>query len=308
MKIRCLDIQKTLSNPAPSLQFVLPGLMPGHAGIVVGRGGVGKSNLLLQLAMSYAAGIAAVDDVFPRPPTPLRVLYLAAEESDAILANRIHAVHDWLNANSSTRLGNANTDERFDAWTRNLLVVPGAGLDVRLISEGTTTPFYDAFRNLAKSAQLVLVDPLRRLHDGDENSSAAMTQMVQVLECIAQQSGAAVIAAHHINKSANSFGTEGEAGAARGSSALTDGVRWQLNVSGMSASEAKALGIAGQQSSYVRLDFAKANYLPPQPTFWMKRTDGGVLEKVHFEKPTTGKTSQRRGKTAAAAGEEFIYV
>jgi len=173
-----------------------------------------------------------------------------------------------------------------------------------------TTDFFSALCEFCKGARLVIIDPLRRLHDGDENSSAAMTDVVQILEALAKQTGAAVIVAHHVNKASHFNDSGNSAGASRGSSALTDAVRWQLNLSGMSEKDAKAFRITGQHKSYLRVDFAKANYIAPEPTIWLRRQEGGVLTRIFLEAGAIEKGSFREvpKKTTVRSGQGKVYV
>jgi RecA-family ATPase len=91
---------------------------------------------------------------------------------------------------------------------------------------------------------------------------------------------AAVVFVHHTSKAATLNGFSDQQSAGRGSSALTDGVRWQCNLAGMSAEEAASKGLENDRRFLVRLEISKANYIPPFPTTWLRRLRGGVLTKV----------------------------
>ncbi|MGE0107963.1 MAG: AAA family ATPase, partial [Thiomonas sp.] len=51
---RCTFAQA--AQPLPALDFVLPGLLTGTAGLIVGPGAVGKTFLALQIGISTALG------------------------------------------------------------------------------------------------------------------------------------------------------------------------------------------------------------------------------------------------------------
>ena len=105
-----------------------------------------------------------------------------------------------------------------------------------------------------------------------------MTALVQSLQVLASRTKAAVIFAHHTNRAAATMGQGDTTGAARGSTALTDGVRWQLNLSRPTRENAKHHGVSDEdRNRFVLADIAKANYLPPQRTEVLERHDGGVL-------------------------------
>lgn len=310
-KIIPLGIRAALSANAPTLDFVLPGLTAGSVGTVVGAGGVGKTMLLTQLGMAVATGSPAFDNPLTPRSAPARVVLIAAEESSDILRIRLHAIKKWMDLQREKCSAStvAAESEFTTLLEKNLLLVPAAGQSVALIDNGATTEFFETLCKFCAGARLVIIDPLRRLHDGDENSSSSMTYIVQVLEALAKRTGAAVIAAHHIGKGAIYNDATDLAAASRGSSALTDAVRWQVNLSAMSETVARKHRLLGHHKSYARLDFAKANYIAPEPTIWLKRNEGGVMTHTIL-KGVLGAT-QHGGKesnsAATSASKERIY-
>lgn len=310
MNLESLDIRKLLETPPPVLDFVLPGLLAGSVGTVVGSGGVGKTTFLLQLAMAKSANTLNPSDIFPTDESPGRVVFIAAEESADILSVRVHSIwQKGVNAERPPAEAAIASEAKMTLMEKNLHLVPLGGHDVLLIKEGYPTDFFEKLCKFCKGARLVIIDPLRRLHDGDENSSSAMTQVVQVLESLAKRTGAAVIATHHMNKTSGFTGATDSASASRGSSALTDAVRWQINLSTISGSDAETFGVVDDNRSYLRLDFAKTNYAAPLPVIWMKRTDGGPLIRFEFEKSSRSKgSSNKKSKSHKQHEGEPIYV
>lgn len=309
MKIHPLSIRSVLETLPPVLDFVLPGLLAGSVGTVVGSGGIGKTTFLLQLAMACSAKLSEENDIFCVETSPARVVYIAAEESRKVLSVRLHAI--WKSyANADVHRGShPSAENRITLLDENLHLVPAVGDSVLLVKDGATTDFFKELCTFCKGARLVIIDPLRRLHDGDENSSSAMTQVVEVLESLAKHSGAAVLATHHMNKVSGFTGTTDAAGASRGSSALTDAVRWQLNMSPMSDSDAGNFGLSENRGSYLRLDFAKTNYAAPRPVIWLKRLEGGALSQVDLGKSSAGRNSaQRKSTPTQEKNRELIYV
>lgn len=281
MKLEPMDIRSALQNPPPELDFILPGLQPASVGTVVGAGGVGKTTFLLQLAACCGAGHSG-HPLQSRTPTPGRVVYLAAEESRDVLGARLHAISQALMSPTGFP-----PDDVLALLEENLCILPASGREVHLVRHEEPTAFLDQMEETGEGARLIIIDPLRRLHDGEENSSAVMTQVVQVLESLAKRTGAAVLVAHHMNKGAGFYGTNDAASASRGSSALTDAVRWQINLSPMSEQESKSLSIDSERNCYVRLDYAKTNYAPPRPSLWLKRDSGGVLREIDIQRGFT---------------------
>ncbi|MDC8770930.1 helicase RepA family protein [Roseateles albus] len=293
MSWAALDIAKALTGPRPVLDLVLPGLPVGTVGNLVAPGATGKTQFLLQLAVSRCLGLPALGGLFPAAP-PENVFFLAAEEQEIVMSQRLHDVTASL-VDVGLFPGRSRADI-VKALSQRLRVFPLSGQDVYLLSEGSYTEVLARISKLAQGSRLVIADPLRRFHDGDENDSGDMTRLVQGFEQIAKSTKAAVLLAHHTSKAAAMNGSGDAQQAARGSSALTDGVRWQANLSTMPAKTASALGLAAEEAKFlVRFDISKSNYGPPQPSAWLRRLPGGVLTKTRLpeEKATTRRVSTR---------------
>ncbi|QTQ38395.1 Uncharacterized protein ToN1_42960 [Aromatoleum petrolei] len=249
------------------LDFVLPGLLPGTFGLVVAPGATGKSQLALEVSASIAVGRPAAGGLFPSS-NPGKVVFLAGEESDRLLAERIRGLL-LLDEQGDPNLHN------------NLILLPMAGESCTLLADGRPTTLYDELRTTSAGARLVIIDPLRRMHGGDENNSSDMTRFVVAMEQLAKATGAAVVGLHHANRA--SAADTASQHAARGSSALVDGARWQLNLSRMDEKTADQHMISeAERPQYVALDFAKTNYLPPRPRCWLKRGPGGRFSLVQL--------------------------
>ena len=282
-----LDIRKLLANPPPVLKHVLPGLLEGTVGAVVAPGGVGKTMLLLQLGMAVATAHQLCGGLFADAPkncamdtTPGKVVFVAAEESADLLSHRLHAVSSYMLTEVTPK---PNMFEKTD-FLENLIgnfgvhALLGQPRALLIDDEYEPSPEFEQLVAACKGARLVLIDPLRQFHRGDENDSWNMTAVVQTLQTLAARTGAAVIVAHHTNRASTNTGTGDSAGAARGSTALTDGVRWQLNLSTPGSSIAAQYGIdSDERNRYVQVDIAKANYLAPQHSQLLERRAGGAL-------------------------------
>ena len=280
-----LDIRALLTSAPPPLDHVLPGLLSGTVGMLAGPGGVGKTMLELQLAVALATGTSACAGLFSGlmpAAAPARVVLVTAEESAVVLQHRLHAIVCAL-FEQRERFGITHDFAEFVTQLgSNLHLFAGASHRYALLdcNMKRTTELQD-LANASEGARLVLIDPLRQFHEGDENDSAAMNLVVQTLRRLAERTGAAVVFAHHATKASTFAGQGDAAGAARGSSALTDGVRWQLNLSRMSREQAQQASLAEDaRGQFLLLDVAKSNYLPPQPTQTLQRLAGGVLARV----------------------------
>ena len=126
-----------------------------------------------------------------------------------------------------------------------------------------------------------------------------MTTGVQAFESVAHRTGCAVLITHHTNKAATLAGNGDMQQAIRGSSALTDAIRWQANLVGMTEGEAERFGVEPEKRRYfVRLELAKANYVEPSAGVWMRRQPGGCLQRVELHERRGTRGSSRGGRDA----------
>lgn len=278
MSWAALNITEALTAARPTLDLVLPGLPVGTVGNLVAPGATGKTQFLLQLAVSRCLGLPALGGLFPAAQ-PENVLFLAAEEQEVVMRQRLHDVTAWL---VEEGLFPSRTRAEFvGALGQRLKLFPLTGQDVCLLSDGDYTEVLSRIGKLAQGSRLLIADPLRRFHDGDENDSSAMTRLVQGFERIAMATHGAVLLAHHTSKAATLSGQGEIQQAARGSSALTDGVRWQANLTGMPTKTATELGLGADEAKFlVRFDISKSNYGAPQAPAWLRRLPGGILTKT----------------------------
>lgn len=277
-----LDVRALLTTVAPPLDHVLPGLLAGSVGMLAGPGGVGKTMLELQLAVALATGTPACGGLFAElmpPSAPARVVLVAAEEPALVLQHRLQAIACTL-FDAPEYFG---IKLEFDAFVAlladNLRLFASAPHSYALLDRNLSqTGVLQDLAEACEGARLVLIDPLRQFHDCEENDSAAMNRLVQTLRHLTMVTGAAVVFAHHTTKASTLAGMGDAAGAARGSSALTDGVRWQINLSRLSPEQAKGVPVPdATPGRLLLLDVAKSNYLASQPTQVLWRTAGGVL-------------------------------
>jgi hypothetical protein len=141
--------------------------------------------------------------------------------------------------------------------------------------------------------KLIIIDPASRFRGGNENDARDATRFVEACELVARKTGAAVLVLHHTNKGSMAQGADQTQAAARGSSAFTDGVRWQMNLATLTKEEASTAGIPeDQRFGYLSARVTKNNYAPPQlaPVF-LKRTEYGYLQKVELQRESASGTA-----------------
>lgn len=138
---RRVDIEHILKTSPPKQDHVLPGLLAGTAGLIVGPGGVGKTMLELQISMAVSAGIAICGGLFEGflldPETPAKVgkvVLVTAEESVEIIWRRMHAIVNAMAKDVRMVCRHKDLNELLVLWKENLHIFPMAGLSpVQLI-------------------------------------------------------------------------------------------------------------------------------------------------------------------------------
>ncbi len=262
------DTERWAAAPAPPVDWVFEDLLAqGELGLIAAAGGLGKTWLALLLGLSTATGRALLPAF--RPTRPLKTLLLLGEDSELMLWRRFRAI-PGVDAEPTLRRENFHVI----AHHAEPLVAYSGGNPVR-------TPRWRWLKERIAGAgfQVILLDPLARWHSVDENSATAMTAVVQALETLTETG--TVLVTHHVRKGdGKSDGGGLGSDAARGSSALRDGVRWQANLAEVTESEARAIG-AQSVRGYVKLDLSKANNVARLPApILFKRGPGGCLEQV----------------------------
>lgn len=235
-----------------------PAVPAGKVGLVIGTGGAGKTTWLMRLAMAYAGGFA-IDGKRPAAPcggpafSGGGVLYVCGEEALEELHVRARSALQSLRAGKDVRTAtHINIRDRIGA---NLHFVSLSGIDATLVvddgrGEGLSPTDRLAWVRVYAAqinARLIIIDPLARFAGpAAETDNAAATAVVRALEALTYGygddgkagQGPTVLAAHHVAKGrAHGLSTAESQELQRGSSALTDGARWQLNlVAGSNAS------------------------------------------------------------------------
>lgn len=295
-----LNIEYLLKNPAPPIDYVLPGLPAGTVGLLVGPGGMGKTMLELQLAVLLATGLASRDSLFGQgmgaDDGPRKVVMVAAEEPRDVLWTRLHAIVKSLDLRGI--LPDAMSWNDFlEHLNRNLFLfsLEGSKRLTLLSAELEPTEVVEDLVSVAQGARLVIVDPLRQLHLADENASGPMSAVMSIFKMVAARTGAAVLVAHHSSRASSTMGFEDTAGATRGSTALKDDARWQVNLLPASRDLLKKSGISAHDSAdYVALADAKGNYAAKRSLVLLRRSACGVLVPVHSQSSADERASGKR--------------
>jgi regulatory protein RepA len=274
---RANDWKKAFSTEPKPREYVLPGLMPGTVGSIISPGGQGKSILALMLSCLVGGGIDLLElGTFPMG----NVVYLSAEDSEDILDERIFYI--------GTKLHPGQRENCIEGVSTKDLT----RCDPDLINGDYAVAWRKAIEEEATGARLLILDTLRNFHSSDENNSTAMSVLIGCLRGIAARTGCAILFLHHTNKSSAINGQGDMQQASRGSSVLTDNIRWQAYLAGMTSEESeKFMDEDGQPISenrgyYIRFGISKQNYGSPFTERWFRRGKGGILEPVTLSATT----------------------
>lgn len=179
------------SAPAPAT-FRLDGWMPARTTtLLAANGGVGKSNLSLQLAASLALGrpFLGIDT------HPARVLVLSAEDE----ARTVHF-----------RLGNVCADMGVDIadLEGRLVAYDLTQFDCVLWREGAPTARMQWVSDIVTQhqAEVLIIDNASDVFSSNENDRAEVRGFMRCLNAIALHSGAAVLLLAHVDKASVRMG------------------------------------------------------------------------------------------------------
>ena len=260
-------------EPPPRRWLIKDSLPVGKVGMLVAPGGSSKSQFALQLAASVATGVPVAGNW--QIGETGGVLCLFAEDDEEEIHRRTDTVvsHLMLDVDVVRNL------------EKRLFIRPMVGCDNLLTrahpdGEVKTTEYVE--RLLATVAdipdlRLIVLDPASRFRGGQENANEDATRFVEALERIAQHTGATVLILHHANKGSSSSDEQSQT-ASRGASALTDGVRWQMNLRTLTQREAREYAIPeDRRRFYLLAEVTKNNYGPPAAPTLLSRGDGGYL-------------------------------
>lgn len=165
-------------------QWLIEGLWSDQAvGILGGEPKCCKSYLALDLAVSVASGVAALRQFKVHRPGP--VLVFPAEDALAVVRQRLEGIC-------------AAAGVCFQSLAVDVITAPALRLDL----PADRQRLLDTIE--ATRPRLLILDPLIRLHRGDENDAGQMAAMLSFLRQLQRQFQTAILLVHHARKDAHS--------------------------------------------------------------------------------------------------------
>ena len=198
--------------PAPETFWQDGVLFRGARMLVAGPPKIGKSTLVIQLAIAAATGGELFGQTFVRP---LRVLWVQAEIHKAFLHQRLHRLTADLHGEDRAALR-----ERFIMTGRcDLDLLDGPSYDLLSQAIGDQAP------------DLLIIDPIINFSSADENDNAEMRKLLRLVDAMGARHNCAIVLVHHTRKDAATGGFD----AVRGASALRGWFDTGLMLSGDAA-------------------------------------------------------------------------
>ncbi len=248
---------------------------------LVGSGGSGKSQSLIQGAVAAAAGVPWFDSYSVKEPGSTLVAF--GEEDEDEYHRRVY----W----GLKGLGISADKERTSLLYNNLFPLPLRRQKCALLdNDGRETQFFlDLMRLLEKKEggwSLIILDPARRfMNAAAEKDEDAGTAWVNCLDKMTMVKGnPTVMIGRHASKSRglSLYGTD--QGAGRGTSAITDAVRWEANLEMVRKKKQVRKGEQEEADpNLIRLRVVKRNYTRPTAPLDLQRNEYGVLAPASAE-------------------------
>jgi hypothetical protein len=267
-------VHSMINTQPPQRRWLLKNCLPyGKVGMIVAPGGTGKSMFVLQMAVALATGEKFIN-LWDIGEVGSSLILFGEEDVDEI-HTRLHniaAPHGNDPQQSSDIIKRVHLKSVVDM--DNLMTRSNKDVGV-LVTEYVERLILTA--NQIPDLKLIVIDPASRFRGGNENAAEDTTRFVEALERLRKGTGATVLVLHHANKMSSTAG-EANQNSSRGSSAMTDGVRWQMNLARPSTADAKKYRIdEGIKHNYLIASVTKNNYGPPQPEVLLLRGENGIL-------------------------------
>lgn len=239
-------------------------LLRGAVAVAAGPPSAGKSSAMIAWAVSLVLGIAWGD--FQPSQTSACVLIYNVEDDQLEQQRRISATLRQFDATPTDLAGRLIRMGPIDSGIL-LHIDPQTG---ELQPTPTCQALEAAIRRL--KPDVLMLDPLAELHDGEENDNTLQRHVVAWFRALAARHNMAVIIAHHSRKGSSS--SPGDIEILRGASSLGGAARIVLTILVMTDEEAEALGIHPEaRNSYFRIDGAKNNYAAIHRATWAERIE-----------------------------------
>lgn len=266
-------------NEPPPLDFLWPGFLRGTVGAIVAAGSTGKSFMGLELALCVAHRLANLKLLKMDITEHGRVTIFNAEDPEAIIWQRLHAIAKRADLDAQT----------WEEIADNIYLVSWLG---RMDTDLTKKEILEEAVIESEGSRLIVFDTFNRFSGGaSENDNAIMGLYMKSFEHIAKVNDAGTLFMHHTAKTMSVEGRQDEQEAARGASSITSNIRWQGFMQTMTKDEVVKYAIDEEtRKQYVKFGGSKENYGSSTGERWYERAEGGVLVPIDL----AGTTAKRK--------------
>lgn len=188
-----MDWEALAEHPAEPPKFAIEGWLPlAKTTLLSANGGIGKSNLSLQLAVALATGTPFLQDI---EVDRKRVLVISAEDDQNVVHHRVEHI--------CAAFGIATP-----SLTGHLFVYDMTHQDCLMWSDGHPTSRMQWLADTAvrHKAQIVIIDNASDVYGDNENDRAHVRGFMRCLNTIAGATGAAVLLLAHVDKASVRLG------------------------------------------------------------------------------------------------------
>lgn len=180
----------------------------GEITATIARAGRGKTTLLTNRMMRWAAGLPLFDDLpdVQAPDSPLRLLLIENEGSGYYMRENMEKLYEHI----------AIDEEKKELAMKNLMVWGDGGYTGLKVDRDEDLELVE--RALGEhNPDILLLEPFRGIWTGDENDNSAMEEVLDRLVGLANAHECGIMLSHHSNKAP----IEGDwMGSSRGATAL----------------------------------------------------------------------------------------
>jgi hypothetical protein len=287
-------------------------LLSGTVACVVAPGGVGKSTLLMSMALSLSSGRSFLGKAICGDPKRVWLWNLEDDMDELSRSLQAAALHHGITYSDFE--GRLFIDSAMEGATLCTAVETKAGFEL-------LEPIYEALTAelTRRKIDVLFVDPFVSSHAVEENHNTKIDQIAKAWGRVAKAANCCIVLVHHTSKAGSN---EVSAMSARGAVALINAARSTLVLNRMDSKIAADHGISDDEiRRYISVADDKHNRAPAEAADWFKLvpvdlgngTSGNldfgdsiaVVESFKLEKPSLEISDETREEIlrVIAAGE-----
>lgn len=268
-------------------------LLSGTVACVVAPGGVGKSTLLMSMALSLSSGRSFLGKAIFGDPKRVWLWNLEDDMDELSRSLQAAALHHGITYSDFE--GRLFIDSAMEGATLCTAVETKAGFEL-------LEPIYEALTAelTRRKIDVLFVDPFVSSHAVEENHNTKIDQIAKAWGRVAKAANCCIVLVHHTSKAGSN---EVSAMSARGAVALINAARSTLVINRMEQKIAAQHGIADDEvRRYISVADDKHNRAPAEAADWFRLVpvslgngSGGnldfgdsiaVIESFKLEKPS----------------------